>query len=255
MRGPAHGVSHPRVIVAPDAAPLRVDPLAVLRVVCYNCNDIDTEAPPGDCCESLVERGEKSSYSCLRALHLRWSAAKRTRRATADTSDCTSNADCGIGEVCSGGLCVEADTGPDVDDTDVDAPDVPDIPDTDDTDTDAPDVPDVPDADIEEVDVEPACDPGEYQCDCFQDVDCDSNLCISTAIGDLCSRLCESDADCSDDGSWECRIVGTSQTDVQEICVPVVSNLCKHLHGEPRLRYRRVLSGADRRRLLRYGLR
>ncbi len=85
----------------------------------------------------------------------------------------------------------------------------------DDADTDAGDA-----ADIETSD----CVPGEYQCECATDVDCDSGICINSSIGRICSRACSDDTDCGD--NWECRLLQTSGGDVAELCVPVASSLC-----------------------------
>ncbi len=78
---------------------------------------------------------------------------------------------------------------------------------------------DVADSARPDADADPLLPFGEL---CFEDSECESDLCIETTEGGLCTRLC---SDTCPEG-FECRLVSNFGADIVRVCVPPRDLLC-----------------------------
>ena len=59
---------------------------------------------------------------------------------------------------------------------------------------------------------------------CGSDAECESGICIETADGSMCTRICNDSGDCPE--GYRCLLLGGTGGDAVRICVPPPNVLC-----------------------------
>jgi hypothetical protein len=112
--------------------------------------------------------------------------------------ECTSNVDCGHGQICYNGWCRAG--------------------------TDEGDVAILADGRGLDISVDAVIQPGTFKAPCETDLDCNSGVCLEITSGvNVCSEECIDD--CPED--WECRGISQEGSQVSFLCFPPLDRLCQ----------------------------
>lgn len=157
--------------------------------------------------------------ACLMTAGLFFSGCKDDTPSKGGETSCTINDDCNDG-VCIGGTC-QADG--DATDADTEDGDTSDTDDGRDSTTDTGDSVD----DSETIDQCLATSGRPFECACDTNNECASGRCFATIGGNVCSKICNGDADCGSGPEYQCIVPTDSGGDQINLCVPLLSELCR----------------------------